>query len=233
VAAELRVVQERRMAEAHATRELDAARRAVESRVAEVDHRQGRLLDYIRGLDGASTLSEVLDALGVAIGREASRAAVLVLRADRLVGWKLSGFGPRDMHPKAVDISVSDGGLAGKAVLESRPVASDSAPVKGLLVDEPDGTEAVAVPVLVVGRVVAVVYASQHPEAVTAATNWRDTVEILVRHGARCLEALTVQKASATSPPRFWVPAPTAASGEAGGSVDPSGVAVSTTRPLP
>ena len=63
-----------------------------------------RLLESVRGLDGATTLSEVLDALALAAGREAARAAVVVLRGERIHGWKLTGFGPRDAQPKMIDL---------------------------------------------------------------------------------------------------------------------------------
>jgi hypothetical protein len=206
VAAELRFVQARREADLAAARRVEVAVSAAESRLAAVHERHSRLLEGIRGLDGATTLSEVLDALGAAVAREAPRAAVLLVRHDRLAGWKLAGFGPRDLHPKAVDIAVADSGLTGRAVSEARPASSQGAAIPGLLVDEPDDTDALAVPVIVGGRVMAVVYASRLWDATAVTPDWRDAVEILVRHGARCLEALTVQKASASTSPRFWVP---------------------------
>lgn len=232
IVAELRLVEERREADARAARHVDEIHRDFERRVADVAHRQSRLLDGIRGLDGAATLSDVLDALGVAIGREATRAAVLLVRGDRLVGWRLSGFGPRDMHPKAVDLGVSDGGLAAKAVVEARAVGSDLSTSAGLLIDEPGGTDAFAVPIIVGGRVVAVTYVSRQPDVETVSPGWKEAVEILVRHGSRCLEALTVQKTPAASAPRFWVPASTPQSGDAGGTVD-APVAASASRPAP
>jgi hypothetical protein len=230
VAAELRCLEERRAADARAARDHDEIREASARRLAAVEHRQSRLLDTIRGLDGATTLSDVLDALGVAIGREATRVAVLVVRNDRLVGWSLSGFGPRDMHPKAVDLAARDAGLAGKAVSEARAVGSDSSTWDRLLSDEPLGTDALAVPLVVGGRVVAVAYASQGPDAATVATGWRDAVEILVRHGALCLEALTGQRAAAAAPPRFWVPAPGPQLGETDGTAA-APVVMSPSRP--
>ena len=66
-----------------------------------------RLLESVRGLDGATTLSEVLDALALAAAREAARAAVVVLRGERIHGWKLTGFGPRDAQPKLIDLSLA------------------------------------------------------------------------------------------------------------------------------
>ena len=172
-----------------------------------------RLLESIRGLDGATTLSEVLDALGLAAGREASRAAVLVLRSDRLLGWKLTGFGPRDAQPKLIDLSLADAGVAGLAVGSARPVttrdtqsASDGPGFAHL----PDDRMGLAVPVIVGGRVVAVVYAdgvTPDGREQIVPSSWPEVIEILARHAARCLEALTVQKAATQTPsPRFWVP---------------------------
>jgi hypothetical protein len=67
-----------------------------------------------------------------------------------------------------------------------------------------------AVPVIVGGRVVAVVYAdgvTQDGREQLVPSSWPEVIEILARHAARCLEALTVQKSAATTPsPRFWVP---------------------------
>jgi hypothetical protein len=67
-----------------------------------------------------------------------------------------------------------------------------------------------AVPVIVGGRVVAVVYAdgvTDDSREQTIPSSWPEVIEILARHAARCLESLTVQKAATQTPsPRFWVP---------------------------
>ena len=84
----------------------------------------GRLLDSVRGLDGATTLSEVLDALALAAGREAARAAVVVLRGERIHGWKLTGFGPRDAQPKLIDLPLSESGVIALAVGAARAVTT-------------------------------------------------------------------------------------------------------------
>jgi hypothetical protein len=172
-----------------------------------------RLLESVRGLDGASTLSEVLDALGLAAGREASRAAVLVLRSDRLLGWKLSGFGPRDSNPKQIDLALTEAGVLGLAVGSARPVTTRDTQAAGeglAFAQLPADRMGLAVPVVVGGRVVAVVYAdgvAQDGRTPLVPSSWPEVIEILARHAARCLESLTVQKAATTSPsPRFWVP---------------------------
>jgi hypothetical protein len=162
-----------------------------------------RLLESIRGLDGASSLSEVLDALGQAAGREASRAAVLVLRNDRLLGWKLNGFGSRDTQPKTIDMSLTESGVIGAAAGAARPVTTRDNPAAaegpGFAPLPPDRM-GFAVPVIVSGRVVAVIYAdgaSEGREHVVP-SGWPEVIEVLARHAARCLEALTAQRTAAS-----------------------------------
>ena len=164
-----------------------------------------RLLDSVRGLDGATTLSEVLDALARAAAREAARAAVVVLRGERINGWRLSGFGPRDAQPKLIDIPLSESGVIGLAVGAARAVTtrdSQSAAIGPGFEKIPPDRMGLAVPVVVGGRVVAVVYADAvsldgHERHVPS--SWPELIEILARHAGRCLEALTAQK---TAPPK-------------------------------
>src|SRR5215203_5552198 len=79
-----------------------------------------RLLESVRGLDGATSLSEVLDALALAAAREAARAAVVVLRNERIQGWRMSGFGVRDNQPKSIDLSLAEAGVIGVAIGAAR-----------------------------------------------------------------------------------------------------------------
>jgi hypothetical protein len=211
---------ETRMKMALADAEVKASQRLKESvndaRVRERESEMAaltRLLESVRGLDGASSLSEVLDALGQAAGREASRAAVLVLRNERLLGWKLAGFGPRDTQPKAIDLGLNDSGVIGVAVSTARPVTTrdgQTAAEGPGFAQLPADRMGFAVPVIVGGRVVAVVYADSvaadgRDHAVPS--GWPEVIEVLARHAARCLEALSVQKTAAAPSPRFWVSA--------------------------
>jgi hypothetical protein len=160
----------------------------------------GRLLESVRGLDGATSLTEVLDALALAAAREAARAAVVVLRAERIQGWRMSGFGPRDAQPKSIDLALADSGVIGLAIAAARAVTtrdSQSAAIGPGFETLPADRMGLAVPVIVGGRVVAVVYADAvsiegHQRHVPSA--WPELIEVLARHAARCLEALTTQK---------------------------------------
>jgi hypothetical protein len=178
-----------------------------------------RLLESVRGLDGATSLSEVLDALALAAAREAARAAVVVLRNERIQGWRMSGFGARDAQPKSIDLTLAESGVIGLAVGAGRAVTtrdSESAGIGPGFETLPPDRMGLAVPVVVGGRVVAVVYA----DAVTidgherhVPSSWPELIEVLARHSGRCLEALTSQK---TTSPRIQPPSsagPTASQG--------------------
>lgn len=170
-----------------------------------------RLLESVRGLDGATTLSEVLDVLAQSAGREAARVAVFVLRNGRLNGWKLLGFGAHDAQPKAIDLGLNEGGVVGLAAGSAKAVSTRDTQGPGgpEFAHLPQDRMGFAVPVIVGGRVVAVVYAdgvADDEQEHAVPSEWPEVIEILARHAARCLEALTVQRAAAAPSPRFWVP---------------------------
>jgi hypothetical protein len=204
--------------QAKAAEELKAA--VADARVKEREIEMAgvsRLLESVRGLDGATSLSEVLDALALAAAREAARAAVVVLRADRIQGWRMTGFGARDTQPKSIDLSLTESGVIGLAVAAARAVTTRDGQSAGIgpgFETLPQDRMGLAVPVIVGGRVVAVVYA----DAVTldgherhVPSSWPELIEVLARHAGRCLEALTTQK---TAAPR--IQPPSAASGASG-----------------
>ena len=206
----------------------DAVRAAVsEARVKEREIEMAavsRLLESIRGLDGATSLSEVLDALALAAGREAARAAVVVIRNDRVHGWRMSGFGPRDAQPKAVDLALAESGVIGHAIGVARAVTTrdTQAAAAGPGFDTlPADSTGLAVPVIVGGRVVAVVYADSVPAGGhdrQVPSSWPELIEILARHAGRCLEALASQKVA----PRAATPAGGATSAGGSGNTAPS-----------
>jgi hypothetical protein len=189
--------------EAKAAEDIKAAVAAARIKEREIEMScASRLLESIRGLDGATSLSEVLDALALAAAKEAARAAVVVLRGDKIQGWRMSGFGPRDKQPKSIDLALADSGVIGLAIGAGRAVNtrdSQTAAVGPGFETLPSDRMGLAVPVVVGGRVVAVVYA----DAVSidggvrhVPSSWPELIEVLARHAGRCLEALTSQKTS-------------------------------------
>jgi hypothetical protein len=188
-------------------RDADEARlRATEALAASAR----RLLDGVRALDDASSLSEVLDALTTAAASEAGRAAMLVVKGDRLLGWRTTGFGDLDAQPRTIESSASDADALARAVATGRPVVTGSGPASNApsFVTADPGRTGIAVPLLVGGRAVAVVYADM-PGAAADSVPSQSAIDVFVRHAGRCLEALTVQRAAQarTSAVRVSTPA--------------------------
>lgn len=169
-----------------------------------------RLLESVRGLDGASSLTDVLDSLTIAAAKEAGRSAMLVVKGDRLIGWRTSGFGSLDATPRSIESSTADVGALAAAVNTGRTAVVGSGSVLAapsfsqLSADRPG----LAVPLLVAGRPVAVLYADPGTSAAAPSSGWASPVEVLVRHAGRCLEAIAVQRgAHAKAAARVGTPA--------------------------
>ena len=211
---EVRAVRDATLREAAAETERRVADAEATARVREREAEMAaitRLLENIRMLDAATTLSEVLDALAETVASQTERAALLVVRNDRLVGWRLIGFGDHDAQPRAIEIALNEHCVLNAAIAEARPVSTRhtgaASPAFARLAPEHLG---LAVPVNVGGRAVAVVYAdseAQHARDHQTPSGWPEVVEVLARHAARCLEALTVQKTVSAAAPRFWMQA--------------------------
>lgn len=183
-------------AEAHTA----ALREAERGRTLAIDALAGgtrRMLDGVKALDDATSLSEVLDALTAAAAAESGRAAMLVVKGDRLLGWRTSGFGDLDAQPRSIESSAGETDALARAVATAKPVVTGSGPASSApaFVAAEAGRTGVAIPLLVGGRAVAVVYADSPGSAADAASA-HAAVEVLVRHAGRCLEALTVQRAA-------------------------------------
>jgi len=141
-----------------------------------------RLVAAIQSIGQARSLTDILEALLMQIEVEAQRVGVFLVRGDRLVSWRLAGF-----STDTVDVALDDAGILGGAVRGNSAVADmtgEGAPPFAV-----PSTEGFAVPIALSGEVVAVLYADHG-----ATESWRETVEILVRYGARCLEVLTAFK---------------------------------------
>lgn len=154
-----------------------------------------RLLESVRAIDGAASLTEVLDALTFASAKEAGRSAMLVMKGDRLVGWRTAGFGRLDDEPHSIESSTADVDALAVAVNTGRPaiVGSGSVLAAPAFSQLPPDRPGLAVPLLVAGRPVAVLYA-EHGAAAPLSPGWTSPVEVLVRHAGRCLEAMAVSR---------------------------------------
>lgn len=196
-------------AAARATEAAEDAARAAESRI----ERSGveRLLAAVRALDGATSLSQTLDALSAAAKAEAERSAVFLVRGEALRAWSHAGFEAAP-HAGAFELPLADAGAAAHAVRAGTVQrVSGGADGRPAFAGDDRGGAFVSVPLTMNGQVIAVLCGEQ-PDA-TDAGEWLAThYEVLARHAARVLESLTALRlaqlgahpaqAGAVSPPQ-------------------------------
>jgi hypothetical protein len=155
-----------------------------------------RLVDAMRTMDAARSLTSILDALASSATAEAERAAVLLVRGTRAQVWRRNGFGGAPHQSPDPEFALVDD-VASEAATKSVAVPADN-----------DGTarvpafagsawsECVCVPIALAGEVVAVLYADTNDAA--PVRGWRHRVELLTRHATRCLEAVVAFRAAQT-----------------------------------
>ena len=153
----------------------------------------GRVVDGVRRLDQASSLTDVLNALAEIAGSEAQRAGVVIVEGERIRGWRFVGFEPTLASAREVDLALDDAGIVGKAASSRSVVAGAGAGGAGpAFMTLPSGANAVAVPVMIGGDVSAIVYGDDGGGE--PAVGWRESIEILARHAGHCLEGLTAAR---------------------------------------
>jgi hypothetical protein len=198
-------------ADAEAAKKIEQAieRTRTDAHQADLAH-TARLVDAVRRLDDARSLGEALDALADCAARHVERAAVLVVKGETLRIRRLAGFAGD--HSSA-DLDLDTAGLAGAVVTTGITVSRSAVdpgdeqgsrqPALPSFARTAGARHAVALPITVGGRVVAVLYADAPPsDAPSAASRWPATLEVLARHASRALEAMTVQQATGLSLPR-------------------------------
>ncbi len=176
----------------------DFDERIEEARAEQAAPREERLAAALRRLDGAVTITDALNALLEQATAESTRAALFLVSGDRVKGWRQAGFG---VDVSDVDLPLHQAGPLGLAVQTADAVsageyrAEESSLPSWLL--PPAGHGAVAVPIVVGGRPVAVLHCDGHQSP---------AIEILARHAGRCLEVLTFSRV--TAPPARPVSVP-------------------------
>jgi hypothetical protein len=189
-----------------------------------------RLVAAIRAIDGARSLSEILDILVSCAGREARASASCSSAPDSCAAGVI-GFGPRFDAANEIELPLQVLESSRKpCALERRFLPDTSGRTAApAFADLPQGREALAVPIPMGGQVVGVLYADQghsDDQGRASAITWPDALEVMARHSARCLEALTAFKAARVLTERPDVPPGTAtdqpdiAGPRAGGRLD-------------
>lgn len=139
-----------------------------------------RLPEALRAMDAARSLSQTLEALLQHAGGIAGRAALFLINADRLKVWKTVEIPEIDVQ--TVESSINGRDLLASAIQSGRTVAASAdlpaPPFARLQKDRP----AVAVPFMIAGRAVAVLYADAG--AAEPAAGWAEGVELVTRHAS-------------------------------------------------
>jgi len=145
------------------------------------------LLDGVRWLGRAQSLSEILDTLARCAAREARRAAVLTVRGGRMRGWRFIGFEHLDQKA-TVDVPLDDARVIASAVRANAVTSGQQGPSFAEL---RAGASCVALPIALAGEVVAVLYADEGSGSLESRVRSTERLEILARYAARGIEALT------------------------------------------
>jgi hypothetical protein len=190
--AEIDALRQRMQAEAAAAAAPPAPTPAVAPAAPpESNGAAGRVRASIEALDATETLSQALEHLLQHAAGIAGRAAIFLINGDRLKPWK--GAGIPDVDVRAVESSIGARDLLARAIQSGRMESSSGSvpapPFARLTPDRP----AVAAPLTVSGRPVAVLYADAGGDS-TAAAGWPDAVEVIARHGSATIALRTAAR---------------------------------------
>ncbi len=150
-----------------------------------------RLAAALRAIDGATTLTGIIRAVVRAAAAEAPRATLLIVNGPQLDEWTAP-----DIPSLAAGTMRVDGREAGflNAVLQrGEPVASGAGLLAPFFAGLPPDRRAYAVPFMLGGQPVAVLYADEGKTG-EARSGWMDAVQILGRYAAAAASCITAQR---------------------------------------
>jgi hypothetical protein len=182
----------------HAVEEIEEARReareegrrqaAADMPAAPPAPALDRILGAVRAIDASRTLSEALEGLLRHASALAPRVAIFLINGERLRSWKTTGFPQLDAQP--FESAISGSGLLATALQTGDAIHSGPSQPAPTFATVPEGGRALAVPVIVGGRTVALVYAD-NVGATQESASWQETIELLARHTSSVLALLT------------------------------------------
>ena len=178
--------QQHAVERASAADALANARQAAESMPRDAS----ALLISLQAIDEASTLTEALAAAVRGAALESPRAALFVIDGSTLHEWPVEGVPPVDSGP--IRAQGREAGFLAEVLRTGETVSMDgtnghAAPMFAGL---PSGRRAIAVPFVLDGRPVAVLYADEGTDGQPLAS-WLETVQILGRHATSVVASLT------------------------------------------
>ena len=173
-----------------ARRELQVVRDAL----AQAD----RLAAGLKTLDDATSLGDVLDGLTRLACQETGRAVVFLVREDRLRGWRAVGFDAVDMIVGS-DLPSDHTGVVGEAAKSGVAREHQNGDTSSLpaFATGNGSRHALALPVVVGGSVIAVLYVDVAQTDTPEEPRWPVILDVMARHAGRVLEAMTLRQAAA------------------------------------
>ena len=177
-----------------------------------------RLPDAMRALDDAATFGEVLETLANRSGGEAGRAAVFLVKGERLRDWRTVGFSRASDSPR-LELELSESGPMAEAVRGAEGVRAHTADQLPDFARTDEVRDAAAWPISVGGSVVAVLYADAAVADKAEEPYWPVFLSVLARHAGRVLEGITVRQAAGLLAGRASGIAPSPISRQSSGSI--------------
>ena len=165
---------------------LEEARQAA----ASIPRDASELLISLRAIDDATSLTEALAAAVRGAALESPRAALFIVNGAVLQEWPVEGVPPVDAGPIRAD--GREAGFLADVVRTGETVALDgtNGQTAPMFAGLSRGRRAIAVPFVLDGRPVAVLYADEGSDGQPLAS-WLETVQILGRHATSVVTSLT------------------------------------------
>ena len=150
-----------------------------------------RVLLATREIDNARTLSQALESLLNYAGAIAGRAALFLINGDRLKSWKTAGI--PDIDAQTVESSIGGKDLLARAIQTGQATPSGPSLPAPPFARLPAERTGLAVPVMIGGRAVAVLYADSGPSNPPPSGS-SDSVECLARHASAVVALRTAMR---------------------------------------
>jgi hypothetical protein len=153
------------------------------------------LLAGIRAIDDAVSLSDALAATVRAAALEAPRVVLFIVNGTQLQEWPVAGV--RGVNIGSIASGGPDAGLLGEVVRrnETMSCGRNGGPPAPAFAALPPNRIAVAIPFVLGGRPVAVLYADEGTDGEGTA-GWQEAVQILGRHAAAYIAYLTAMRSA-------------------------------------
>jgi hypothetical protein len=151
-----------------------------------------RVATGIRTLDLSTTLGASLDALVASAGTIAGRAALFIISGDRLKVWKAAGIPDVDVQP--VESSIGGRDLLARGIQAGQPTVSGPELPAPPFARLPSERTSLAVPLMIAGRPVAVLYVDGGAEGTSTPAEWQGAVDLLARHASAVLALRTAMR---------------------------------------